>query len=274
MKIVTLVENTSISGLPTEHGLSLHISTHSGLHLLFDMGQSNLFLKNADHMNISVEDIDIAILSHGHYDHGGGLDAFLKRNRKAPVYIHKNAFDPHYSMKENGLKYIGLDPALRNSERLVFCSGITHINEQIMLFSEVNYDNKTSGNDSRLFGPDKKTPDTFCHEQNLLINEGNDCILFAGCAHKGITNILEKAKALCGHYPSHIIGGMHLMKCNLNNEKERQCVQHLAHTLKSFGNCRFHTMHCTGTAQFDLLHSIMGNQIDYLSCGEALHIGY
>ena len=92
MKISVLCENTSKQpNIASEHGLSLFIETEKH-NILFDMGQTDLFAKNAREMNIDLKIVDIAILSHGHYDHGGGLKTFLSINDKAKVYINRDAF--------------------------------------------------------------------------------------------------------------------------------------------------------------------------------------
>ena len=117
MNIISLVENTaSKDTLGAEHGLSLYIETDRHK-ILFDMGQSNLFEENAAKLGVNLAEVDIAVLSHGHYDHGGGLKRFLEINRKAPVYISRYAFEPHYNGTE---KYIGLDTSLAQSDRLIF----------------------------------------------------------------------------------------------------------------------------------------------------------
>ena len=111
MKITALLENTTHrTDMKTEHGLSLYIESEN-LNILFDMGQSANFAENAQKLGIDLSKADIAILSHGHYDHGGGLSEFLKSNDHAPVFIHRDAFLPHYNGTE---KYIGLDSSLEN----------------------------------------------------------------------------------------------------------------------------------------------------------------
>ena len=109
MKLTTLIENTTCRpDLTPEHGLSLYIET--GEHrILFDAGQSDAFADNAEKMGIDLGEVDLAILSHGHYDHGGGIAKFLQINKKAPVYINKHGFEPHYNGTE---KNIGLDTEL------------------------------------------------------------------------------------------------------------------------------------------------------------------
>ena len=117
MKITVLTENTSVSpDIGAEHGLSLYIETDNSK-ILFDMGQTELFAANASKLGVNLTSVDVAVLSHGHYDHGGGLKKFLEINPKASVYLHKRAFEPHYNGTE---KYIGLDVSLQSSERLIF----------------------------------------------------------------------------------------------------------------------------------------------------------
>ena len=105
MKITALLENTaSDCCMLTEHGLSLYIEAQ-GKKILFDMGQTDLFYKNALTLGIDLAEVDIAILSHGHYDHGGGLEKFLEINKKAPIYVSSRAFEPHYNGKEKYICY-------------------------------------------------------------------------------------------------------------------------------------------------------------------------
>jgi len=101
MIIKTLVENTALSkDFGSEHGLSLYIETN-GRKTLFDVGASGLFLKNAIKMNVNIPDVDYLIISHGHYDHGGGLKVFLRENTKAEVFLHRLAFEKYYALRSN-----------------------------------------------------------------------------------------------------------------------------------------------------------------------------
>ena len=130
MKITTLLENTSARPeLSAEHGLSLYIETAEH-RILFDMGQTALFSHNASVLGIDLAAVDIAILSHGHYDHGGGLTRFLTLNRTAPIYVNRHAFEPHYNGTE---KYIGLDTALAHHRKLVFIDDTTVLADGITL---------------------------------------------------------------------------------------------------------------------------------------------
>ncbi len=268
MKINSLVENTSTVGMPVEHGLSLYIQLDNGRNILFDMGQRRLFAENAERLGLDIADIDTAIVSHGHYDHGGGLRAFLEINDKAKVYIHNDAFQPHYSLKEDGLKYIGIDKDLQDNPRLIACGSMTRLDDNMTLFADVNGKCCCPQGNRLLFGPSETQNDSFSHEQNLIIDENDNTILFAGCAHKGIINIMRKAEEVIGKTPTHVFAGMHLAKGN----DDKTFISTLAHELMNYDNCSFYTMHCTGTEQYKQLRDIMGNQIEYLSCGEIAEI--
>ena len=117
IQITALVENTSADPrLGAEHGLSLYIETGAH-HILFDMGQTALYAANARALGVDLAGVDLAVLSHGHYDHGGGLAHFLAANPGAPVYLSRYAFEPHY---HGSTKNIGLEPALAQNLRLRF----------------------------------------------------------------------------------------------------------------------------------------------------------
>jgi len=270
MKVISIIENTSRKGLPVEHGLSLYIQLNNGHTVLFDMGQSAMFADNAEVLGLPVEDVDTAIISHGHYDHGGGLAAFLELNSKAKVYIHKMAFEGHYSLKDTGLKYIGIDPDLKVNERVVLCDEQTTVANVGILFAGVDGNVCRPFGNRLLFGPSKKRNDDFCHEQNLIIMEGDNTILFAGCAHNGIVNIINKAKEILGHYPTHVLAGMHLVKSGLDEKTENAFIANLADELLSIEGCKYYTMHCTGIEQYEKLKAIMKDRIEYLSCGDTI----
>lgn len=272
MKITAIVENTSRKAWPVEHGLSLYVQRNNNQRILFDMGQGSLFVHNAQKAGLSIAEVDMAVLSHGHYDHGGGLQTFLAENHKARVFVHREAFLPHYSLRENGLTYIGLDPALKQNPRLAFCEGVTSIGPGLTLFSNVENHCCFPAGNSRLFGPSKNVCDTFHHEQNLLIEEGDNVILLAGCAHRGVVNILQRAETLVGRPPTHVLGGMHLAKSGLSEGEENAFIHELAAQLMRFSTTKFYTMHCTGLEPFAKLQALMGEQIAYLTCGEELEI--
>ncbi len=270
MKITSLAENTSRKGLPAAHGLSLHIRLDDGRQILFDMGQRTLFAENAARLDIDLAETDLAVVSHGHYDHGGGLRAFLRLNHKARIYLSLHAFEPHYSLREEGMKYIGLDPELADCGRLAFCGESTRIDKDIMLFSGVKGADMYPPGNRLLYGPAPTTHDDFRHEQSLIVTEGDRTILFAGCAHAGILNIMREARLKAGRKLTHVFAGMHLVKNGLSQAQETAFIHTLGHKLLETGNCRYFTMHCTGWPQYETLKEIMGETISYMSCGDVV----
>ena len=104
MKITTLMDDQPSSSFKNEHGLSFYIQAHN-TNILFDTGASSLYLENARKLSLPIEEVDTLIISHGHYDHTGGLSDFLKINKNAKIYMQKDALLPHYHDE----KYIGID---------------------------------------------------------------------------------------------------------------------------------------------------------------------
>ena len=251
MKITALTENTAACGLPVEHGLSLFIE-QDGRALLFDMGQTDLFAQNAARLGVDLAAVDIAVLSHGHYDHGGGLRRFLELNQKAPVYLSRHAFEPHF----NGERYIGLDVSLRDSDRLIFTDGVTKIADGITLYScsdrEKVLDLGSFGLNMKQDG--KLVPDDFRHEHYLLLEENGKRVLISGCSHRGIINIMEWFK------PDVLIGGFHFNKLPLDG-----ALRSYAETLASY-DTDYYTCHCTGVEQFEYMKRFMP-RLNYLLTG-------
>ena len=252
MKIVTLMENTRCrEDLCCEHGLSLYIE--AGEHkILFDAGQSGAFAENAQTLGVHLEDVDFAVLSHGHYDHGGGLGKFLEINQTAPVYVSSHAFEPHFS--RNG--YIGLEPSLQDSSRMIPVSETTELAEGITLYRLDCEPMDTAGLEMEEAGIRK--PDDFRHEQYLLLEEQGKRILISGCSHKGILQIMEHFR------PDILVGGFHFMKIT-----DTAWLKAAAETLLSYDTV-YYTGHCTGQAQYDYLKDIMGDRLHYIAAGTVL----
>ncbi|WP_287594655.1 MBL fold metallo-hydrolase [Clostridium sp.] len=274
MVITTLVENTSLSKeFKCKHGLSLHIKTNKH-NILFDLGSDGLFIENAIKLNIDISDVDILVISHGHKDHGGALKLFLQHNSKAKIYIHKDAFNKYYTSALGALKfYVGLDDRLQFNERIIFTEDIFEIDEDICLFSNVPKKYETSNlNDSLFIKIDGKYyKDDFTHEQSLLIRENDKYILIAGCAHKGIVNIIDKAEEIMDSNLSNVIGGFHLFNPVNKKSESLEFISDIAKNLNN-KNTIFYTCHCTGNKAFNILKENLKDKIMYLSTGQVIEL--
>lgn len=255
MKIVTLVENTSgREDLACEHGLSLYLETENHK-ILFDAGQSGAFADNAETLGVDLKAVDLAILSHGHYDHGGGLRRFLEINDHAPVYLNCHAFEPHFNAKG---KDIGLDPELQKNNRLIYTDGEFSIAKGIRLHTLDLPPMDTSG--LTVMENGRKVPEDFRHEQYLLVEEAGKRILFSGCSHKGILNIMKHFR------PDILVGGFHFMKI-----QDETILKQAAEELLGYPAV-YYTGHCTGETQYAYLKPFLGERLHYLSGGTAFHI--
>lgn len=276
MKVTSLIDNVSHSQLGSEHGLSLYIETKDGRKILFDMGQTDMFLKNAESLGIDISKVDIAICSHGHYDHMGGLDAFIHTNTSAPICFHPEALAKRYSLREDGMTMIG--PKLTDedvSELKQRQISAPYVGLDFITFSTpyLPEDSLFPPGNSLLFGQDKIQNDDFAHEQSLIIKEGNLTFLFAGCAHQGITHIIRQASLILGSAPDYVFSGMHLAHLDRCHPQPHNFIRQLADNLMSYTNTHFYTMHCTGLPAYEELKKLMNAQIDYLACGECVNIG-
>jgi 7,8-dihydropterin-6-yl-methyl-4-(beta-D-ribofuranosyl)aminobenzene 5'-phosphate synthase len=274
MIIKTLVENTSLSkDFGSEHGLSLYIETKDSK-ILFDVGASELFLENAKKLNVDISNVDYLIISHGHYDHGGGLRGFLCKNTKAQVFLHPLAFEKYYALRLNDkLEYIGLDEELKENRQIIFTSDNFSIIKGIQLFSNITKKEPLPISNSRLFMNQKgqKVQDAFFHEQNLIIEEDGKTLLVVGCAHNGIVNILKYFYNLKGRMPDYVIGGFHLSSRSGESNESIETINKMG---KYFVNTNaiYYTCHCTGIQAYNRLKAAMGDRIDYLSAGSEIII--
>jgi 7,8-dihydropterin-6-yl-methyl-4-(beta-D-ribofuranosyl)aminobenzene 5'-phosphate synthase len=266
VKIITLIENVAYgAGLVAEHGLSMYIEG-SAKKILLDTGQSGLFLKNAEKLGVIIADIDVLILSHGHYDHTGGLYAFLEANRKAVVYCKDSLFEPHYNGKT---RFIGTPykaDALEN--RLKHVNEPIEIDENVFIIPEIEISNPKDTHFKGLYKKINGTwvEDTFTDELFLTIKQADSLHIITACSHRGITNICKTAEKKFNLPIRSIIGGFHLKDCYVEQYIELSWnLRQL--NLDSLGVC-----HCTGIDKFAEMRSEFDTHVFYNYTGNKITI--
>lgn len=258
MKLTTLIENTACSpDLTAEHGLSLFVEA-ADRRFLFDTGASGAFADNAQRLGVDLGAAEFAVLSHGHYDHGGGLHRFLAINPHAPVYASRFCFD---ECRNASGKYIGLDPALRQSGRLILTGDESTISPGLTLHSCSSRPERSDP-----FGLTRREgnaliPDDFRHEHYLLVEEDGKRILLSGCSHKGIVNLVRWFR------PDILVGGFHFKSLSPSDSRLRRWGEVLAAS-----GTVFYTGHCTGQEQFEVLKPILGHRLQAISTGTVLEL--
>ncbi len=270
MKIINLIEDTQgACGCLFEHGLSFYVETEHHK-LLLDTGASGAFIKNAVARGIDLAAVDTVIISHGHYDHTGGLLEFAKLNPRTKIYIHKNATGKYYNLKHGNTKYIGMDERIAALDGVIFTDGNLEIDSELSLFTGVKGRRlwPRSNETLKKKAGDGFVQDKFDHEQYLVVSEGEKRALLSGCAHNGILNILDKYRDIYGGEPTYVISGFHTTKPEYTPEDDgiiTAIAEELANT-----DTTYFSGHCTGEYPMQILKKIIGDRLIVIHSGDVL----
>lgn len=273
MRVVNLIENLpGQTGLPCEHGLSFYIEAE-GHRILMDTGATGLFADNAEALGVDLRQVDLAVLSHGHYDHGGGLIRFALENEHAPIYVRRGAEGGFYHQSGEELRYIGLSEEAKNLSRLKFLESgeCCQISEGVELFAGVNGRRLWPEGNRELVSAygDGVVQDAFAHEQYLALFLEGKRVLVSGCAHNGILNILDHYRQLYGGDPQVVFSGFHMARKQGLTGPDVADIRQTAAELAGMSTI-FYTGHCTGIEAYEMMKEIMGEKIQYLHCGESV----
>ena len=246
-----------------EHGLSVLVRTPSAK-ILMDTGASGLFALNAASMGIDLSDVDYVFLSHGHSDHVGGLKAFLDLNGKAKVIVSNGAVSSRFYSERVGLHSISCDwPLEQMRDRILSVDDTITLADRIHVIANITQRHPLPLGNRLLFTCREGglVPDDFSHEMALYV----DGLLYTGCAHNGLENILEA----CPWPVDTVIGGFHLLDSigAQTFESEGQLVALAERLSFRYPEVSFFTGHCTGSWAFRILQSVMGARLQTFACG-------
>jgi 7,8-dihydropterin-6-yl-methyl-4-(beta-D-ribofuranosyl)aminobenzene 5'-phosphate synthase len=263
-KLTTLFENLSYQrGLISGHGLSYLLETPDSK-ILFDTGPSNAIINNANMIKKDISEIDALVISHGHYDHSGGLMAVLERNEKAIVYLKKSALDSKYSGYEN---YIGFPEGWEKmQDRFHFISQKTEIAANVFLIPETPLLHTNDTHFSHFFirEKDKFVKDKFTDEQFMVVEGREHIHIISGCSHRGISNVLASASKQFNKPAGIVTGGFHL-----KNSSE-EFVRIIAENFTSHNVQSVEVSHCTGIEQYHFLRKHFPGKVFYNHTGKVI----
>ena len=274
-----LVENSRAQGLACEHGLSVYLHYHradSETRVLLDFGQSDAFVRNADALDVDLAAVDLAVLSHAHYDHANGMPAFFARNDHAALHLSAACAENCWSTKAGTTEphYIGIEEGLlaRYASRLAPASTTrtTTVADGVHLVPHTTPHLERLGEQAGMLlrTRDSWQPDDYAHELSLVFelddspSSSNRLAVFNSCSHAGLPAIAaEVHEAFPGATIAVFVGGLHLI------HSSDEGIRQVAHTVLDAGIGHLYTGHCTGEHALELLSRHLPERVTALHPG-------
>jgi 7,8-dihydropterin-6-yl-methyl-4-(beta-D-ribofuranosyl)aminobenzene 5'-phosphate synthase len=275
IRLTTLSDNSA--GQPyllAEWGLSILIEAE-GRSILMDSGAGVSAVNNAETLGIDLTKIDTIVLSHGHFDHTGGLQLLLPViGHEVPVIAHPDLFSPHWNHTREKDRYIGIPFAREELEslgaRFTLSREPVRITDHIITSGEIKMTTDFEHIDAALnLKRDKElVPDPLLDDLSLFITTPLGLVVILGCAHRGLINILRQAREVSGISKIHlVVGGLHLK--DASDEQIWQAIS----GLNEMGVQKLATCHCTGLPATLLLAQTYGKDFIFNQTGSVIKIG-
>ena len=274
VKITTLVENTvGIGGsreLIAEHGLAFLIETGTQ-RILFDTGQYLALENNARVLGKDLATIDTVVLSHGHYDHAGGLKHLLERNSDFSLYAHPDVFGRKMVKRKGQYRKVGIslskDKLIKKGITLSLSAAPVKLTPDIMTTGEIplasSFESVAEGFFVEKDG--RREPDALADDLALILNTGKGPVVVLGCSHRGIINTLNHVKKISGEKRIYaLVGGLHLVKTTGGK------LDTILRYLQRFDLRRIVVGHCTGIHAIQALHARFEDKVVINTVGHTI----
>lgn len=268
MKATVVIDNIANGDIKGEWGLCIYIE-YDGKTVLLDTGGTNLFLTNMEKLGLDIKAVDYCVMSHGHYDHTGGMRGFFEANPTAKVYLQDTCGENCYFKKWVFRKYVGLSKHILTDykDRIEYAKDDFKLYDGVYLIPHKTPNLEKIGKREMMYQKTQEgwKPDNFSHEQSLVFETEKGLVVFNSCSHGGAANIVrEVEKTFPGQKVYALIGGFHLVN------KRRKEVLEVGNELKNLGVSYVCTGHCTKGRAYGILKEVLGDNLHQLHVGKIM----